>query len=333
MHSSGSAPPVAGSPAASVPVIDVPRQARASLGSVARVDTAPAGPAPRSATPPGVLPLPRPRSAPDSPGALGAARLMSDNVAVDFGQIAALMMEIDSELARAARDSQVAQIEVVAAQMHGAADELRSSAKLALAAGCVSGAAQIASAGITLGGGVKGMTLTAEPTAPSGGALAASESAPGAESSSPSVSPAEAAVSETPGARVAPLAGDPASQPPSSESGGSSVAGDSRGYQADLAASQRLSARAQNIALVTQGFSQVASATGEIMKSALDYESRTAEARSKEGEARAERDRAYLERAKGFADAMQKGVQDLISAYDQMIRAAHETASRVWSRA
>ena len=186
--------------------------------------------------------------------------------------------------------------------MHRSADQLRSSARMALAGGCVSGAAQLASAGITLGGGIKGMTLTAD----TGSGAAAS--APDALSSADGVADA---------AEVAP--GKPAPQ--------------AAALDADLAASQRLSARAQNIALVTQGFSQVASATGEIIKSALDYESHTAEAQSKDEEAQSERQRAYLERAKAFADTMQKGVQDMIQVYDQVTRSAHETASRIWSRA
>ena len=92
--------------------------------------------------------------------AISAVGTMSENVGVDFGRIAALMMMIDSELSRAARDSQVEQIEEVAAQMHKSADDLRASAKMALVGGCVAGSMQIASAGITIAGGVKGMSLT-----------------------------------------------------------------------------------------------------------------------------------------------------------------------------
>ena len=246
-----------------------------------------------AATAPGAVSLPPPDTAPNPVLAARGARVMSDNIAVDIGRIASLMMEIDSELSRAARDSQVAQIQLVAEGMHRSADELRSSARMALAGGCVSGAAQLASAGITLGGGVKGMTLTSEsPTGPAAAAPDGVSDAPSGKVSSPGTT-----------------------------------------LDADLAASQRLSARAQNIALVTQGFSQVASATGEIIKSGLDYESHTAEARSKDDEAQAERQRAYLERAKSFADTMQKGVQDMIQVYDQVTRSAHETASRIWSRA
>ena len=88
--------------------------------------------------------------------AISAVGAMSENVGVDFGRIAALMMMIDSELSRAARDSQVEQIEEIATEMHKSADDLRASAKMALVGGCVAGSMQIASAGITIGGGRQG---------------------------------------------------------------------------------------------------------------------------------------------------------------------------------
>ena len=271
--------------------------------------------------------------------ATSAVGTMSENVGVDFGRIAALMMMIDSELSRAARDSQVELIEEVAAQMHKSADDLRASAKMALVGGCVAGSTQIASAGITIAGGVKGMSLT------SGSAAAGGEGQSAPLEETPTA-PAE----ETPTPAASPL-GEPGAgvEEPAPAQGRAGEARqenveemteqDTRARQKattadmDMALSQQLSARAQNISLVTQGLSQVTSATGEIIKSALDYESKSREAQSKDDDAMAEKERAYMERTKAFADSMQKGAQDLIQAYQQMTESMHQTSSQVWPRA
>ena len=125
--------------------------------------------------------------------ATSAVGTMSESVGVDFGRIAALMMMIDSELSRAARDSQVEQIEEVAAEMHTSAGDLRASAEMALVGGCVAGSMQIASAGITIGGGAKGMSLTTGSIAVEGEAppvpLEETTTAPAEDTSAPATSP------------------------------------------------------------------------------------------------------------------------------------------------
>lgn len=271
--------------------------------------------------------------------AISAVGTMSENVGVDFGHIAALMMMIDSELSRAARDSQVEQIEEVAAQMHKSADDLRAAAKMALVGGCVSGSMQIASAGITIAGGVKGMSLTS-------GSAAAGGEGPSAPVEETSTAPAE----ETSAPAASPQVElDGGSEEPASTRGRAEETGQenveemteqetkarqkSTSADMDMTLSQQLSARAQNISLVTQGLSQVTSATGEIIKSALDYESKSKEARSKDDDAMAEKERAYMERTKAFADSMQKGAQDMIQVYQQMTDSMYQTSSQIWSRA
>lgn len=271
--------------------------------------------------------------------AISAVGTMSENVGVDFGHIAALMMMIDSELSRAARDSQVEQIEEVAAQMHKSADDLRAAAKMALVGGCVSGSMQIASAGITIAGGVKGMSLTS-------GSAAAGGEGPSAPLEETSTAPAE----ETSAPAASPQVElDGGSEEPASTRGSAEETGrenveemteqETKARQKatsadmDMTLSQQLSARAQNISLVTQGLSQVTSATGEIIKSALDYESKSKEARSKDDDAMAEKERAYMERTKAFADSMQKGAQDMIQVYQQMTDSMYQTSSQIWSRA
>ena len=271
--------------------------------------------------------------------AISAVGTMSENVGVDFGRIAALMMMIDSELSRAARDSQVEQIEEVAAQMHKSADDLRASAKMALVGGCVAGSMQIASAGITIAGGVKGMSLTSEPVTAGGEGpsvpLEETSTAPTEETSAPAASPQ----AELDGGLEEPAPAQGSAEETRQENVEDMTEQETKTRQKattedqDMALSQQLSARAQNISLVTQGLSQVTSSTGEIIKSALDYESKTKEARSKDDDAMAEEERAYMERTKAFADSMQKGAQDMIQVYQQMTDSMHQTSSQVWSRA
>lgn len=271
--------------------------------------------------------------------AISAVGTMSENVEVDFGHIAALMMMIDSELSRAARDSQVEQIEEVAAQMHKSADDLRASAKMALVGGCVAGSMQIASAGITVAGGVKGMSLTSGSAAAGGEGqsvpLEETSTAPAEETSAPAASPG----AELDAGPEEPAPAQGSAEETRQENVEEMTEQETRARQKtttadmDMTLSQQLSARAQNISLVTQGLSQVTSATGEIIKSALDYESKTKEARSKDDDATAEKERAYMERTKAFADSMQKGAQDMVQMYQQMTESMHQTSSQVWSRA
>ena len=271
--------------------------------------------------------------------AISAVGTMSENVGVDFGRIAALMMMIDSELSRAARDSQVEQIEEVAAQMHKSADDLRAAAKMALVGGCVSGSMQIASAGITIAGGVKGMSLTSGSAAAGGEGpsvpLEETSTAPAEETSAPASSPQI----ELDGGLEEPAPARGSAEETGQENLEEMTEQETKARQKattadmDMTLSQQLSARAQNISLVTQGLSQVTSATGEIIKSALDYESKSKEARSKDDDAMAEKERAYMERTKAFADSMQKGAQDMIQVYQQMTDSMYQTSSQVWSRA
>ena len=284
------------------------------------IDTAPATVA--APPPESVAPLPAGRQPIDYGLAGAGMQSISDNVGVDFGHIAALMMQIDSEIARATRDAEVAQIDSVAREMHASADDIRKSAKLALAGGVVSGATQIASAGISIGGGIQGMRLTSNSAAMEPTVDAPAASAPGT----------------TPAETVSDTATPPPSGTPGEETAADTVEEDSAqrkvaARRLDHTRSQQLSARSQNVALMTEGLSKLSTATGEMIKSALDYESRQTDAASKDAEARAEEQRAYLDRTKGFADSMQKGAQDMLQIFQQMDESLHQTNKAVWSRA
>ena len=131
------------------------------------------------------------------------------NVGVDYARIAALMLLINSELARAARDGRVMQIEALAEQMHAIADKLRTSAKLALAGGVVSGGLQIVSAGISVGGGIYGMKLT-KTTMPPGQTSTDPKVTPGATTPAPTSPPS----TPTPPPPPAPPGSGPTPPPP-----------------------------------------------------------------------------------------------------------------------
>ncbi|MDE0365561.1 MAG: hypothetical protein OXP09_08300 [Gammaproteobacteria bacterium] len=311
------------------------------------------GPVEAAGPPPPVEPpIPQARGAIDYGLAKTAAGTMADNVGVDFGHIAALMMLIDSELARAARDEQVAQIEAVAHEMHASAKDIRASATMALVGGVVSGGAQIGAAGMSLYGGVKGMKLTSsmpvvEPEAnvPQT-TTAARTSTAGASGEEPLPQRTESGESPAPlpenmnTPESGPQApGEAQTRQVREETTRETVKEASTAKQKaaatrlDQTLSQQLSARAHSISLVTQGMSQLTIATGDIIKTAMDYESRMKDADSKEAEARAEEQRAYLDRTKGFADSMQKGAQDMLSIFQQMEDSMHQTHKQVWSRA
>ena len=298
------------------------------------------------------------RTIPPASGAIdyglakSAAGTMADNVGVDFGHIAALMMQIDSELARAARDEQVSQIEAVAHEMHASAQDIRASARMALIGGVVSGGAQIGAAGMSLYGGVKGMRLTnsmpmVEPnvsvpeTPPTG---MTSSTAPSTEEPNP--------VATGSGEPAAPPLEDismpEAGQPSPSETQNQQVRQETTeetvkevstakqkaaASRIDHTLSQQMSSRAHSISLATQGLSQLTVATGDIIKNAMEYQSRMKDADSKQDEAKAEEKRAYLDRTKGFAESMQKGAQDMLGILQQMEESMHETHKQIWSRA
>ena len=323
----------------------VPIDARQTAGPPTHglpVDT---GPVARVGPPPQSMPtLPPGASAIDYALAASGARAMSQNVMFDISHVAALLMLIDSELRRNAQNTQVEQIKAVTDQTRAAADDIRESAKLALAGGIVSGATQIASAGISVGGGIKGMSLTGgsvgtgagtetaasnpvelEPTTPAPeeeleatpGTTAAAPETPVAESgrAAPSESAVEQTRSETTRDTVKEM---------------STAKQKAAATRLDHTVSQQLSARAQNVALTTEGLSKMSSATGELIKSALDYESRQKDADSKDAEAEADEQRAYLERTKGFVDSMQKGAQDMLQVYQQVEDSGHQTRKQIW---
>ncbi len=113
--------------------------------------------------------LPPGSSAVDNRLAFAALQAISHYVGVDYARIAALMLLLDSELARAARDARVMEIDALANQMHAIADKIRTAAKLALAGGVVSGGLQVVSAGINIAGGFYGIRLTSgQPTTTAG---------------------------------------------------------------------------------------------------------------------------------------------------------------------
>ena len=331
-----------------------PSQARIETGRAEAPAPVPQGPPidtgrVESAGPPPVTvpPLPPGPGAVDYGLAGDAMDAMARNVGVDFGRIAALMMQIDSELARAARDSQVAQIESVASEMHASADDIRASARMALAGGVVSGASQVAAAGISIGGGIQGMRMTS-PNAAMETAAPDTVSAPEETSAAPTAR--ATGESEAPAAPTAEELDLPEGEQsvPSRETQAGQVRAENTEETVEEAStskrkmatrrldhtlSQQLSARAHSITMLTEGLAKMTSATGELVKSAMEYESRQSEADSKQDEARAEEQRAYLDRTKGFADSMQKGAQDMLQVFQQMEEGMHETHRAVWSRA
>ena len=189
----------------------------------------------------------------------------------------------------------------------------------------MSGAAQIASAGISVYGGLKGMRLTSgsisagaeTPSVPAEKVSAVppeeTSAAPVEESTAPSAPPR----SELGGGMEEPAPAQEKAGPTREENVREMTEQDSRTRQKaatenlDLAASQQLSARAHAITLVTQGLAQAASSTGEVIKSALDYESKLKEAKSKDDD------------ATGRAGARLPGTHEGVRRFDAERRPGH----------
>ena len=388
--------------------------------------------------PPGTTSFPRsteaqlpPAPAPTDPWqAQAAIHAIWQNVGVDYARIAALMILIDSELARAARDMRVTQIEAIARQMHTVADRLRNAATLALAGGVVSSGLQIASAGINIGGGIYGMSLTkttmtatkpsTEPPAaatatdtaatppptpppaaqpatgpspnpppPNTGATATPETGvtppgqpatpetgatPPGQPATPETgatppgqpdtpeagatppgqpdTPEAQAITETPDAPPSPEApppetpaenptpGDDPEPSPGEQPGADEAATEleeaeqlARTRGLDHTLSQLMSARSQNVVLISQGLSMLTSSTGELIRTVLDHESKQMEADVKEDEAKAEEQRSYMENTRAFGDSMQKSAHDMLQVLQQMQEGMHQTTRSIWSRA
>lgn len=262
------------------------------------------------------------------------------------------MMQIDSELARAARDDQVSQIEAVAQEMHASAQDIRASARMALIGGVISGGAQIGAAGMSLYGGVKGMRLTTSmPMVEPEVSVTETTRTGGTSSMSPSAEeqqPVTAQAGESAAPPLEDIGMPEAGRPSSSEAQTQQVRQETTqdtvkevstakqkaaAARVDHTLSQQLSARAHSISLATQGMSQLTIATGDIIKSAMEYQSRMKDADSKQDEARAEEKRAYLDRTKGFADSMQKGAQEMLGLFQQMEDSMHQTHRQIWSKA
>ncbi len=84
---------------------------------------------------------------------------MSENVAFDFSMFSALLIKVNQESEKLARDQIINDIQGVADEMEQAASDMEASAGLALASGVISGAASIVSGGISIGGGIKSFKI------------------------------------------------------------------------------------------------------------------------------------------------------------------------------
>ncbi len=80
---------------------------------------------------------------------------MNQNVTFDFSMFSALLIKMDQESEKLARDQIIADVQSVADEMEQAASDMEASAGLALASGIISGTASIVSGGISIAGGFK----------------------------------------------------------------------------------------------------------------------------------------------------------------------------------
>ena len=305
----------------------------------------------------------------DNKSAYTAISAISQNVGIDYARIAALMLLIDSELARASKDARVIEIESIAQQLHGIADKIRTSAKLALAGGIVSGGLSIVSAGVSMAGGLYGASLTKAPTTT--GKTNPVTQAPGPEpapitpqpqgqpqtqtshAGGSADAPEVQTLSDAPDTQVTPDGSgsqvSDAELPPAADAEALPAADAEAPPAADAEApprtdaeaadkildhtlSQQLSARSQSVILVTQGLSLMVNSGGEISKSTLDFRARMEEADVKDEEAEVEQQRSYMENTRAFAESMQKSAHDMLQIVQQMYDGINQTSRSIWSR-
>ena len=107
----------------------------------------------------GVPSLPVPSNNISHEAAAFGLSTMSQNVSFDFAMFSALLIKVDQESEKLARDQIIADVQSVADEMEQAATDMEASAGLALASGVISGAASIASGGISIGGGIKSFKI------------------------------------------------------------------------------------------------------------------------------------------------------------------------------
>ena len=226
-----------------------------------------------------------------------------------------------------------------------AADKQRESALYGLIGTETMAGAQGASAAINIGGGVKGMQLTSTSasSAPSTGeAVAETETGTGsaAESAASGTGESVGSANEieadlkagsmepeaTPTEEAAVNAQEEATET-------SKTAKANRLARQDATESARLSARAQNIALLTQGLAGLSTSGGQAVQGALQYEADLRKAEATEAEARSEEHQAALQRAQAAADNMQKGVDAMTSTYQQVMENKAQTERQIWSQA
>ena len=297
------------------------------------------------ANPAAAPPLRSPSKYEDVAAINSAMEQLGVSIETVFGLFAVMMEQVQNELARTAKDVRDQQVQEVKQEKLAAADKQREGALYSLIGTETMAGAQGASAMINIGGGVKGMqlTTTSASSAPSAGESvaeaevgtgnAAETATSGTGESLGSTSEIEAEIKASNMEPEASPTEEAAADVQEEAADYSKTTKASRLAHQDATESARLSARAQNIALLTQGLSGLATSGGQAVQGALQYEADLKKAEATEAEARSDEHQAALQRAQSEADSMQRGVDSMISTYQQVMENKAQTDRQIWSQA
>lgn len=280
---------------------------------------------------------------PDSEAVLSEMKSLGSSIEVVAGLFAVMMERVQNELSRAAKEEQNAQVDERLAEKRAAAAQQRNAAVYTLIGTEFAAGGQVASAAINIGGGVQGMRLTSSSAATTSTtetdevlseSPAASLEASGTLASATDVE-AELNPASTANAESSSNAeqSQEAAQDVEAEASRPQRAKAAKLAKVDETESERLAARAQNIALLTQGLAGLTTAAGDGVQGILEYDAQRKRADATEADARADERDATQERTKDFADAMQKGVDAMIEEYQQVMDNKAQTDRQIWSQA
>ncbi len=262
---------------------------------------------------------------------------ISQNVTLDFYEIAQVLVKLNQEAEKASRDQTIADILSVADEMNEAADDIRSGAGLALAGGVISGAGQIVSGGISVAGGVQSFKIASE-AAPATEESSASEDAQAKTTSETTEEVTQTKLTETEEETSTRDTGETAQE--NAEETVDDVTEDLTSRKAELDkiglsnlkeqnATFIISQKANSISMKTQGYSQITMGISQTVDSGFKYGSEQLKAESKKDEARAETLRSTLERERQYADSLHKSAQDMKQTLKDMQQSQHQTTSQI----
>ena len=280
-----------------------------------------------------------------------------------LGAIAALTVEENNKLARTAKDERQAQIRAQVQERLAAADDKREEAMMNVTGSSVGAATQGISAGMSATGGAKGLhdvskvPVAAPPADAAGNVNAGTGTATDLGTGTPGTADSLASAADlnagtgtatdlgtgTPGTAdsLASAADLNAGTGTATDLGTGTPGTASPGATSTEAANPTVSysnngalvaAGAQNLSLLVSGASGGVTAAGEAVKGGFSYIAQIKGAEAEEKQARATEIQANLEVKKELIANVQKNLEDMVQASDQVNESKNQTERNIWAQ-